>query len=104
MDTGGATLGIHCPRIARNRLLTMITMTCAMFSGTSPIAIGSSRSPTLAKHQKIPQLESCMKAQMSASKTIFYNEAEKVCKDQIEKQRNNSASGALVASDAPAKQ
>jgi hypothetical protein len=103
MHIASATLGIFCRRIARNRVLTMITMICTMLIGASSLAMGSPRSPTMTKHQMIVQMESCMKTQMSASKTIWYNEAAKVCKDQIVNQSDSSTSGALVASDAPSK-
>jgi hypothetical protein len=104
MYIGSATIGIHCRRIAGNRRLAKITMGCALFFGASALAIGSPRSPTITKHQMIVQMESCMRTRMSASKTIWYNEAEKACKDQLDRQRDNSTSGALMASDAPAKQ
>jgi hypothetical protein len=103
MHIGSATLGTSCRRIAMDRVLTMITMICAMFTGASALAIDSFRSPTVAKHQMIVQMASCMKNLMFASKTIWYNEAEKACKNQIDQQRGNSTAGALVASDAPAK-
>jgi hypothetical protein len=35
---------------------------------------------------------------MSADKVVSYNEAAKTCRDQIRKQRDQSAPGALVAS------
>jgi hypothetical protein len=104
MYIGRATPGIHCRRIASNRVLAMVTMACPMFIGTSASAIGSPLSPTMTKHQKVVQMENCMRTRMSASKTIWYNEAAKICKDQIDKQRDNSTSSALVASAAPAKQ
>jgi hypothetical protein len=104
MHIGSPTLGTSCRRIARNRVLTMITMICAMFTGATALAIDSLRSPTMTKHQMIGQIVSCMKTRMSASKTIWYKDAEKACKDQIDKQRDNSTSGVLVASDASAKQ
>jgi hypothetical protein len=104
MYIGGATVGIHCRRIASNRVWAMGTMACAMFIGTSAPAISSPLSPAMTKHQKIVQMENCMRTRMSASKTIWYNEAAKICKDQIDKVHDNSTSGALVAAVAPAKQ
>ena len=44
-----------------------------------------------------------MKKRMSTNKAISYNEAAKACKDQLNKQSDNSISGTLVASDAPGK-
>jgi hypothetical protein len=104
MHIGSATLATSCRRMARDRVLTIVTMICAMFTGGSALAIDSFGSPAMAKHQMVVQMASCMKIRMSASKTIWYNEAEKACKDQIDKQRGNSASGALLASNTPAKQ
>ncbi|MGA2188225.1 MAG: hypothetical protein ABSH33_06820 [Steroidobacteraceae bacterium] len=60
--------------------------------------------PTMTKHQMIVQTVSCMRKRMSSGKPISYHEAAKACKDQLDKQRDNSTAGALVASDAPAKQ
>jgi hypothetical protein len=60
--------------------------------------------PTMTKHQMIVQTVSCMRKRMSSGKPISYYEAAKACKDQIDKQRDNSTAGALVASDAPARQ
>ena len=103
MHIGSATLGIHYRRIVRKPALMMIAMICATFIGASALAVDSPRSPTATKHQTIVTMVNCMKTRMSASKTIWYNEAEKACKDQMDKQRDNSTTGALVASDAPAK-
>jgi hypothetical protein len=104
MHIGSATLGISFRRISRDRVLTIISMIFAMFTGVSALAIDSFGSPTMTKHQMVVQMASCMKTRMSASKTIWYNEAEKACKDQKDKQRAISASGALVASNTPPKQ
>jgi hypothetical protein len=103
MHIGGATLGTSRHRIAMNRVLTMITMTCAMFTGAPALAADSVRPPTMTQRQMIVQTVSCMRKRMSASKTISYNEAAKACKDQLDKRRDNSRSRTLVASDAPAK-
>jgi hypothetical protein len=104
MHIGSPTHGTSGRRIAMNRALPMITMTCAMFTGAPALAVDSVRPPTMTKRQMIVQTVSCMRKRMSASKTISYNDAAKACKNQIDKQRDNSTSGALVASDAPAKQ
>jgi hypothetical protein len=61
-------------------------------------------SPSMSKRQMIEQVASCMRKRMSADKTVSYNEAAKACKVQVSKQRDNSASGAIVASHTPAKQ
>jgi hypothetical protein len=87
-----------------NRVLTVTAMSGAIFAGAQALAVDSIRQPTMSKRQMIVQIVDCMKNRMSGNKTISYNEAAKACKDQISKQSNSSTSGALVASDTPAKQ
>lgn len=83
--------------------MKITTTICATSAAASALALDSHGSPTMTKHQLTVQMASCIRIRMSASKTIWYNEAEKACKDQIERQYGNSASGALVASDVAAK-
>jgi hypothetical protein len=44
-----------------------------------------------------------MKKRMSADRGSSYNAAMKACREQINKESDNLPSGALVASDTPAK-
>jgi len=67
------------------------------------LAIDPIHSPKITKHQMIVQMASCMKTRMSASKTLWYNDAVKACRDQIDRQRANATSDALLASDAAEK-
>ena len=85
-----------------SRTLTMIMMTCTMFSSVPALAVDSVRPSTMTRHQVIVQTIGCMRRRMSADKTISYNEAAKACKNQIVKQRDNATAGVLVASDVPA--
>jgi hypothetical protein len=68
-----------------NGTLTRIAMTGMVFAGVQAFAVN----PTLQSTPKRRQLMDCMTKQMSASRTISYNEAAKVCKDQL-KSRNDS--------------
>ena len=86
-----------------NRVLTMIAVTSVIFAGEQAFAVDSISQPTIGKRHSILQIVGCMKKRMSANKTISYNEAAKACKDQTNKPSDNSPSGALVASDTPAK-
>ena len=86
-----------------NRVLAVIALIGAVFWGAQALADDSIRQSTMSKRQMIVQIVGCMKKQMSTNKTISYNEAAKACKDQINKRSDNSASGTLVASDAPGK-
>jgi hypothetical protein len=86
-----------------NRLLTVIAATGVIFAGAQALAVDSVRQSTMSKRQMIVQIVGCMKKRMAANKSSSYNEAMKACKDQINKEGDNLASGALVASDTPAK-
>jgi hypothetical protein len=86
-----------------NRLLTVIAATGVIFAGAQALAADSVRQSTMSKRQMIVQIVGCMKKRMAANKSSSYNEAMKACKDQINKEGDTLASGALVASDTPAK-
>jgi len=85
-----------------NQVLTVIAMT-GLFIGAQAIAVDSTGQPTITKRQLIAQMVGCMRKQMSANNAISYNEALKTCKEQINKQTDNSASPTLVASDTQTK-
>jgi hypothetical protein len=74
-----------------------------MFAGAQALAVDSINQPTINKRQVIVQVAGCMRKQMSSSKTVSYNQSMKACRDQINKGMDNSVSGALVASAAPAR-
>ena len=80
-------------------VLTVIAaMTCVMLVGARALAADSVTQSTISKRQLIAQMVGCVRKQMSAHKTISYNEAMKVCKDQINNQSDSSAARTLVAS------
>jgi hypothetical protein len=89
-------------RIPMNRVVTMIALSGVVFVGTRALAVDSISQP-MSKRQMVAQIVGCMKKRMSANKNSSYNEAMKACKDQIKKESDNLPSGALVASDSPAK-
>ena len=86
-----------------NRVFTVIAMTSVMLVGERALAVDSVSQSKMSKRQLIAQMVGCMRKQMSANNTISYNEAMKVCKDQMSKQNDNSAARTLVASDAQTK-
>jgi hypothetical protein len=86
-----------------NRLLTVIAATGVIFTSAQALAVDSVRQSTMSKRQMIVQIVGCMKKRMAADKGSSYNEAMKACKHQINKESDNLESGALVASDTPAK-
>ena len=85
------------------RVATVIALTGVIFACTPALAGDSASRSTMSKRQMIVQMVGCMKKRMSADRSSSYNDARKACKDQINKQSDNLASGALVASDTPAK-
>jgi hypothetical protein len=85
------------------RLVTAIALTGVIFVGTQALAVDSTSQPTMSKRQMFAQMVGCMRKRMSANKSSSYNDALKACKGQINKQSDNLSSGALVASDTPAK-
>lgn len=82
-----------------NRRVTAIAMAGLLLVAVRAVAIDSGQ-PALTKHQMLTQVIGCMKKRMAASRTISYNDAAKVCKDQV-KQGDNSSR--LVAADTPAR-
>jgi hypothetical protein len=85
-----------------NRLVPIIALTGVIAVGTQAHAVDSTSQSTTSKYQTIVQLVGCMRKRMSANKGRSYNEAMKACKDQ-NKESDHLPSGALVASDIPAK-
>ena len=88
---------------SRAAIPTVIAMTGMIFVGAQAFSLDFINPPTMSKRQMSVQIVGCMKKRMSANKTISYNEASTACKIQIHKQRDNTTSGMLVASDTPAK-
>ena len=83
-----------------NRMVTVIAMAGLLLVGGAGGCRGPGQ-PALTRRQMLTQVIGCMKKRMSASRTISYNEAAKVCKDQLK--QSDSSSAPLVAADTPAK-
>jgi hypothetical protein len=86
-----------------NRIVTVIAVSGVILVGTKALAADSVNQPPMSKRQMLAQIVDCMKKRMSANKNSSYNEAMKACKDQINQGGGSMPSGALVASDTPAK-
>jgi hypothetical protein len=85
-----------------NRVMTVVAVTGMILLGTRAIADDSGQSK-MSKRQMVAQVASCMKKRMSADRSTSYYEAMKACKDQVNRENDALAAGALVASDHPAK-
>jgi hypothetical protein len=86
-----------------NRLLTAIGATVLMFVGVHACAADSIKPPTMNKRQMIVYVAGCMKKEMASGKAVSYNQAMRVCRDQMNKQLDNSVSGAILVSATPPK-
>lgn len=82
-----------------NRKPAIATIAMMMFADAQSLAADSVAQPTMTKRQMILMTVSCMKRRMSLDRSISYNAAAKVCKDQISQRSGDLASGTLVASD-----
>jgi hypothetical protein len=81
----------------------MLAMTSVASAGAQALA-DSVPPPTMTKHQMIVKTIDCMRKRMSIDRAVSYNEAAKTCRDQISKQSDKSAPGALVVSGDSTKQ
>jgi hypothetical protein len=84
------------------RVVSVIALTGVICVGTQALAVDSTGALPTSKRQMIVQLVGCMRKRMSANKGSSYNDAMKACKEQA-KESDKLPSGALVASETPAK-
>ncbi len=85
------------------RIPPMMALMVVVFAATQASAVDSIARHPITKHQVHGQITACMKRRMYADRAVSYNEAARVCKNQVSRQNAASASGPLVASDTPAK-
>ena len=81
-----------------NRLIVVSVIAGGLFAGSSGFAADSQRTWST-KRQYFTQVVGCMKKRMAADKGISYNQAAKVCKDQVTRQHDGPEAGPLVAAD-----
>ena len=90
-------------RSAVNLAATGIVLTGVILVGAPANADDSTSQRTMSKRQTIVQMVACMRKRMAVNQSRSYNDAMKACKEQLNKESDNSPSGALVASDAQQK-
>jgi hypothetical protein len=86
-----------------NRLVVFIALSGVILLARQALAVDEAGQSKMSKRQMVAQVVSCMKKRMSADRSTSYNEAMKACKDQVNRENDALAAGALVASDHPAK-
>jgi hypothetical protein len=86
-----------------NRIVILIAFTGVILLGRAALAVDEAGQSKMSKRQMAAEVVSCMKKRMSADRSTSYNEAMKVCKEQVNRENDTLGAGALVASDHPAK-
>jgi hypothetical protein len=81
-----------------NRLPLVVAITGSVLGTSTAVAADPAHSFS-AKRQFASQVVSCMRKRMASDKYISYNQAVKICKDEVTKQLDGSNAGPLVAAD-----
>ena len=84
-------------------VVAVIALTGAICAGTQSLAVDSPDVSRTSKRQMIVQMVGCVRKRISANKSGSYNDALRACKKEQAKESDKLPSGALVASDTPAK-
>jgi hypothetical protein len=82
-----------------NRASVVIAMLGALLAGAQGSAVDWKNQSPAAKRQAVGMVIDCMRKRMSKDRSISYNEAAKVCKQEVARQFDSAPSGALVAAD-----
>jgi hypothetical protein len=80
-----------------NRLV--IAMSCGALAASHAWAIPPSGATVSHRHQAANQVVLCMKRRMYEDRLISYNEATRLCKEEVSRQIENGELGPLVAAD-----
>jgi radical SAM superfamily enzyme len=86
-----------------NRLVIALAGTVlggsAVFASSTAIAADPAHASWSAKRQFASQVINCMRKRMANDKYISYNQAARICKDEVSKQTVGADTGPLVAAD-----
>jgi hypothetical protein len=85
-----------------NRLPVGIAIAAGLLGGLTAIGSSTALAPHTswsAKRQFASQVINCMRKRMANDKYISYNQAAKICKDEVSKQTDGADAGPLVAAD-----
>jgi hypothetical protein len=84
------------------RLSAVIATTGTLLAGMQAPAADWKNQSFAARRQTVIQVADCMKKRMARDRAISYNEAAKVCRDQVYRQLPGPPEGPLVAAAIPA--
>ncbi len=76
-----------------------IVMIVALLAGTQAMSADGKGQSLSAKRHTVGQIIDCMKKRMSDDRSITYNAAAKVCKQQVLAQSEGPAAGRVVVAD-----
>ncbi len=82
-----------------NRAGVVVTMLGALLMGTHAAAGDWKNQSIATRRQAAGMVIDCMRKRMSRDRLISYNEAAKVCKQEVAKRFETDQSGVLVAED-----
>ncbi len=82
-----------------NRASVVIAMLGALLAGAQGSAVDFKNQSLSTKRQAASMVIDCMRKRMSKDRSISYNEAAKVCKQEVAGQFSTAPAGALVAAD-----
>jgi hypothetical protein len=82
-----------------NRMPVVIGMLGALLAGTQGSAVDWKNQSISSKRQAVSLVVDCMRKRMSKDRSISYNEAARVCKQEVARQFDSAPSGTLVAAD-----
>ena len=82
-----------------NRIRVVIPTLVALLAGTQGSAVDFKNQSLAQKRMAASMVIGCMRKRMSKDRVISYNEAARVCKQDVARQFDNTSHDALVAAD-----
>jgi hypothetical protein len=82
-----------------NRFPVVVAVLGALLAGAQGSAVDWKNQSLASKRQAVGMVIDCMRKRMSKDRSISYNEAARVCKQDIARQLDSAPSSALVAAD-----
>jgi hypothetical protein len=82
-----------------NRVSVVIATLGALLSGAHSSAVDFKNQSLATKRQAANMVIDCMRKRMSSDRSISYNAAARVCKEEVARQFDNLPARALVAAD-----
>ena len=82
-----------------NRLPVVIAVAGSVLGSGLALASDPGHPSWSAKRQLVSQVINCMRKRMANDKYISYNQAAKICKEEVTRQADGTDTGPLVAAD-----